>query len=98
MTFMEKAHREIQLVDLVMIVVGCCWLIFIVLDLIGAFSDAWFLHLLVGACWFLWAAGFYTRWNNTGVELKEASRDALLYRYSKKGTFADRSSSWYDHE
>ena len=69
MTFWEKLHQEVQLVDLIMMVLTVVWFILIILHMCGVTGDIWFLHFVFGVYWLLWAGGFGTRWKHTGEEL-----------------------------
>ncbi|WP_041533020.1 hypothetical protein [Pelobacter propionicus] len=96
MTFMEKAHKEIQMIDLFMIIMTVVWSIVLVLN-IGGVIDAnlWGIHFVFGAYWFLWAAGLHTRWNRTGLELEQMAKEVnCCYLFDRN----DASSPLYSHD
>ncbi len=93
MTFWEKAHKEIQFVDIVMIVLTPVWSIIAGLNFLNIIdANLWIFHFAFGACWTLWAAGFHTRWKRTGLELERMAKEVwCCYRTDPH----DRTSPHY---
>lgn len=93
MTFLEKIHKEIQFIDLVMIVMTPVWSIIAVLNFLKII-DANFvmIHFILGSCWLLWAVGFHTRWNKTGLELEQMAKEARFNYHIDGRTSADMTS------
>lgn len=76
MKFWEKAHKEIQAVDLFMIVMTPVWSILAALNFSKVLeANLWFFHFAFGAAWVLWAAGLHTRWKRTGPELEQMAKE-----------------------
>lgn len=93
MTFWEKAHTEIQFVDLVMIVLTPVWSIIAGLNFLKIIdANLWIFHFAFGACWTLWAVGFHTRWKRTGLELERMAKEARFHCHIDDRTSADMTS------